>query len=222
MKARHKEAVAIGIRNTQRYLALPYLDVYVATSMRTREDYVDQHDFIKRVFSAPEIAALKLRYFDPTVSYVDDRISKGIVEMLMLQRATVTIYNAGKEDTLGKDSELAATLAQGKSVIVYVPSDPSMDKRAETFRVGHPLGLQIDLRTGVAHGVTVVRTPKQCAEMLRKVILHEQTFTIRHENGNFLLEDIDTRSVTRIVSDDLFLTHAFWTYFHRSGLATTR
>ena len=39
----------------------------------------------------------------------------------MLKRAHCAIYMAGESDTLGKDSELAATLAQGKPVIVYVP-----------------------------------------------------------------------------------------------------
>jgi hypothetical protein len=170
---------------------------------------------------------LKLRYFDPTLSYVDDRISKGLVEMLMLRRASVTIYNASAEDTLGKDSELAATLAQGKAVIVYVPSDPEiarlpkvskadLDRRADTFRVGHPLGLQINNRTGVAHGVIVVRSPGQCAQMLRKVMLRERTFEIRHFEGNFLLEETETKSILRVVSDDPFLTHTFWTYFRHA------
>jgi hypothetical protein len=224
LKQRQGNAVAAGKRNTHRYLTLPYLDVYVATSMRKHDDFVSQHQFIKRVFNDPVVIPLKLRYFDPTLSYVDDRISKGLVEMLMLQRATVTIYNAAAEDTLGKDSELAATLAQGKAVIVYVPSEPKivtledgrkidMDKRANSFRVDHPLGLQINLQTGVAHGIIVVRTPEQCAQMLRKVILRERTFTIKHEDGNFLLEETETKSILRVVSDDPFLTHAFWTYF---------
>lgn len=213
LKKRQEEAVVKGKRNTHRYLTLPYLDVYVATSMRTHGDYIAQHEFIKSVFDDPQVAPLKLRYFDPTLSFVDDRISKGLVEMLMLQRAKVTIYNAGAEDTLGKDSELAATLAQGKAVIVYVPSDSNLDKRANTFRVDHPLGLQINIRTGVAHGIIVVRTPQQCAQMLRKVMLHERTFTILHQDGNFLLEETETKSILRVVSDDPFLTHAFWTYF---------
>ena len=140
----------------------------------------------------------------------------------MLDISKLTAY------TLGKDSELAATLAQGKAVIVYVPSDSktvtlqdgrivNLDKRADTFRGVHPLGLQIDIRTGVAHGIIVVRTPKQCAQMLRKVILRERDFTIRHEEGNFLLEESVTKSIVRVASDDPFLTHTFWTYFrHRT------
>jgi hypothetical protein len=213
LRSRRKTAVDIGLRNTHRYLTLPYLDVYVATSMRTEEDFKNQHDFIQKVFTNPAVKDLRLRYFDPTLSYADDRLTKGLIEMLMLRRSRVTIYTASKDDTLGKDSELAATLAQGKAVIAYVP--PGLDQKAETLRVDHPLGLQIDINTGVAHGIIVVRSPEHCAKMLRKVLLRERTFTIRHENGNFLLEETETHSVLRVVSDDPYLTHAFWTFFHQ-------
>lgn len=64
----------------------------------------------------------KIGFFDPTQSYHDDRIVKGIVEGLMLKRAACTLYLVQETDTLGKDSELATTLAQGKPVIAYVPN----------------------------------------------------------------------------------------------------
>lgn len=217
LRSRQQKAIEIGLRNTHRYLTLPHLDVYVATSMRTQEDYENQHAFIRSVFTNPAVKDLKLRYFDPTVSYADDRITKGLVEMLMLRRARVTIYTASKDDTLGKDSELAATLAQGKAVVAYVP--PGLDRKAELLRVDHPLGLQIDIKTGVAHGIIVVRSPEQCAQMLRKVLLRELAFSIRHEKGNFLLEETETHSVVRVVSDDPYLTHAFWTFFHHHETA---
>jgi hypothetical protein len=51
----------------------------------------------------------------PTQAYCSDRIDKGIAEALMLKRAQCTIYLAQESDTLGKDSELASTLAQGKN-----------------------------------------------------------------------------------------------------------
>ena len=184
--------------------------------MRTQQDYENQHNFVQKVFSDPAVKDLRLRYFDPTISYADDRITKGLVEMLMLRRASVTIYTASREDTLGKDSELAATLAQGKAVIAYVP--PDLDSKAELLRVDHPLGLQIAINTGVAHGIIIVRSPEHCAKMLRKVLLRERTFTIRHEKGNFLLEETETRSVLRVVSDDPYLTHAFWTFFRQYDL----
>jgi hypothetical protein len=189
------------------------MDVYVATSMRDDADFLEQRKFIKEVFENPSVAPLKLRYFDPTLSYVDDRIRKGLIESLMLQRAAVTIYNAGAQDTMGKDSELAATLAQGKPVIVYVAETQSLDRRAETFRVSHPLGLQIDHDTGVAHGIVVVRKPEDCATMLRAILIKDLDVAIRHEGGNHLLEESRTGSVLRVVSDDPLLTHAFWTYF---------
>jgi hypothetical protein len=213
LRARQDKAVETGLRNTHRYLTLPYLDVYVATSMRKQEDFENQHHFIQQVFADPQVQDLRLRFFDPTLSYADDRITKGLIEMLMLRRASVTIYTASREDTLGKDSELAATLAQGKAVIAYVPQ--GLDYNAELLRVDHPLGLQIDVNTGVAHGIIVVRSPADCAKMLRKVLLRERTFVIRHEKGNFLLEETETKSILRVVSDDPYLTHAFWTFFHQ-------
>jgi len=39
----------------------------------------------------------------------------------MLKRAKCTVYSVQDTDTLGKDSELASTLAQGKTVIAFVP-----------------------------------------------------------------------------------------------------
>ena len=222
MQASRLAAVQIGERNTRRYLSLPYLDVYVATSMRSRDDFISQHRFICEVFGHPGIKPLRLRYFDPTLSYVDDRVTKGLIEALMLRRARVTIYNAGEEDTLGKDSELAATLAQGKPVIVYVPvgrdeaEKDKLNEREKIFLVDHPLGLQIDVTSGVAHGIIVVRSAPQCALLLREVLLNQLELKIAHEGGNYRLCEAETGSVIRVVSDDAFLTHAFWTYFHET------
>lgn len=184
--------------------------------MRSDADFVEQHRFVKEMFDDPEVAPLRLRYFDPTLSWVKSRITKGLVESLMLRRAKVTIYNAGEGESLGKDSELAATLAQGKPVIVYVREGAAYDSRAETYRATHPLGLQIALNTGVAHGIIVVRTAAQCARLLRRVLLHELPLEVRHEEGNYQLVEQETQSVLRVVSDDPLLTHSFWAFFKAS------
>jgi hypothetical protein len=110
-----------GGLNTSHYLALDYMDVYVATSMRERWEFEDVHITASDIFSQQVLEKLKLRYFDPTQSFLDNRIDKGLVEALMLKRARCTIYMAQETDTFGKDSELATTLAQGKPVIVFVP-----------------------------------------------------------------------------------------------------
>lgn len=108
--------------NTDIYLTWEYMDVYIATSMRNKWEFEETYDFINEVFNDPSLKQLNLRCFDPTQSYCENRIDKGLIEGLMLKRSLCTIYMAQEVDTMGKDSELAATLAQGKPVIAYVPN----------------------------------------------------------------------------------------------------
>jgi transcriptional regulator with XRE-family HTH domain len=115
------EAQDSAMKNLASYLSSDFLDVYVATSMRSDADFVSVNAFVKSLFHHPDVRPLKLRYFNPTQSWIDDRIAKGLVEALMLRRASVTIYMAQKSDTFGKDSEASVALGQGKPVIVYVP-----------------------------------------------------------------------------------------------------
>lgn len=110
-----------ALQNTDVYLTWDCMDVYVATSMRNEWEFQETHDFISDVFESEEIRPLNLRCFDPTQSQCKGRLDKGIMEGLMLKRASCTIYLAQESDTMGKDSELASTLAQHKPVIVYIP-----------------------------------------------------------------------------------------------------
>ena len=119
--ARIEETQEKGLSNLAAYLSEPHMDVYVATSMRERADFVSVNAFVQTVFSHPEIAHLNLRYFNPTQSWISDRVAKGLVEALMLRRAELTVYMAQKGDTFGKDSEASVALGQGKPVVVYVP-----------------------------------------------------------------------------------------------------
>jgi hypothetical protein len=112
-----------AIANTLAYLAANHIDVYVATSMRERWEFEAAAELIRTVFDATRLKdELALTHFDPTLSYTVDRIDKGLIEGLMLRRARCTLYMAQEFDTLGKDSELAATLAMGRTVIAYVPA----------------------------------------------------------------------------------------------------
>lgn len=126
---RHYEDVrARGKVNHDIYLDFDYMDVYVATSMRERLDFWNVSRFVSELQNNDVVNSLNLRFFDPTQAYCRDRIDKGLVEGLMLKRAACTIYLVGESETLGKDSELAATLAQGKTVIAYVPAFDSFEK----------------------------------------------------------------------------------------------
>lgn len=277
----------VGIRNNETYLISDIMDVYIATSMRERHEYVIINDFIREVFSCPEIKELNLRYFNPTQAYCVNRVDKGLTEALMLKRADCTIYLAQESDTLGKDSELATTLAQGKPVIVYVPEgnpddvnklidisssmyesksrkdiilhllcifEPKLiwdikekelrsaidsvefdeqtlyeklcgivkekyNKRASGLKEKHPLGIQIDLSSGVGNGVIVARTPSQCATLLRRIILNELDYILEPPmpeiNKDFIyLRESTTHSVYRVMTNNPLLTNTFWNFYN--------
>src|SRR5438128_11434244 len=122
------------------------LDVYVATSMRNRQDFRDMATTCDAIFSEPKLKDLNLRYFDPTLSAAAGHEDKGLIECLMVKCAKVLVYCAGGSDTWGKDAEAAMALSLGKPVIFYC--DASV--RSRIFRDIHPLSRLIDFDTGVA------------------------------------------------------------------------
>lgn len=226
-----------GKDNQLQYLRnIESIDVYVATSMRDDQQYIEMAEFVRQVFSDPEVAPLNLRFFDPTLCYCDSRLDKGIIECLLVRTAKVTIYCAQEEDTFGKDSELSATLCQGKPAIVYVPIGKQdrmipklvdgeikqvseaevFNKRANTFKEFHPLGLQIGLDDGVARGVIVVRDAKQCATALRKILTNALEVTVTSEQHGIVLREKDTQSVLRVMTGWGELASAFWNNFFAS------
>ena len=307
-----KEVEGKALQNTDIYLTWDYMDVYIATSMRHKWEFEETFDFINEVFAKENIKDLKLRYFDPTQSQCKNRIDKGLIEGLMLKRAHCTIYMAQEVDTMGKDSELAATLAQRKPVIAYVPhidinnhekkiskypldffkqrililradgmfddehckkelnkydsnyeetiknfideldnyysyqpftlwkvkenkfknESPlfhkickilaitehySYEKRASTLKNGHPLSIQVDLSSGVANGVLVVRSHQQCADLLYRILTNSMNFKIKHigkeGGGVYILEEEISGCPFRVVTDYEKLTNSFWNFY---------
>lgn len=274
----------LGRKNHDAYLVSDHIDVYIATSMRERFEFLTVNSFVEKLFQYGSLKHLKLRYFDPTQAYCEDRIDKGLVEGLMIKRARCTIYHIQESDTFGKDSELAATLAQGKPVIAYIPeipefetfkqntlnqikqqgysdqdvhtvllkrlqryypegawelqdirdwieekSEPDVDKivkllhekvtalynkRAETLKNTHPLGLQVNLSTGVANGVLVVRSTQDCARLLKSILLNQMKFEIEETENNFIiLRERISQCIYRVASGDDFLIKAFWNFY---------
>lgn len=146
-----QETETDGAKNTDIYLTWDHMDIYFATSMRNSWEYEELFDFVSKLMNQPieklpeklkdrsnelqgkTLEELKARYFDPTQSYDKNRINKGLIESLMLKRAACTVYSVQDTDTLGKDSELAATLAQGKPVIAYAPTINVEDKTSRYF-----------------------------------------------------------------------------------------
>lgn len=283
-ESKRKEVVDAGASNHHAYLASDHIDVYVATSMRERHEYLQISELGRSIFGHPSIRDLKLRWFDPTQAYCEDRIDKGLAEALMLKRAKCTLYLAQETDTLGKDSELASTLAQGKPVIAFLPvvdegyverlllslraiypsasdvdlllqqlqifdaraawanaslrrwiDDPvsapitevtstveatmraHYDKRAKLLREAHPLGIQVNLATGVANGVLVVRTVDECAQLIRSIVTNRLDFYLETKTLGgreyLLLRESISKSIFRVVTGDAMLTNTFWNFY---------
>ncbi len=303
--ARLQKVQAIAARNQDVYLTWDHMDVYFATSMRKAWEFADLYDFISRLMSRPAIRDLRVRYFDPTQSYTGNRVDKGLVESLMLKRAKCTVYSVQDTDTLGKDSELAATLAQGKPVIAYVPSKSESDRvtellqeapqtvlerlrfalnaderfmadlsaedrtfvaefraltdfahtvvfrsvperqaveafrsqhstemerlcrliassekriydsRANTLKRFHPLGIQVNLATGVANGVMVVRSLDECAALLRSVLTDTMEFDVVEEGSMWYLRERISGSYFRVVTKNTKINNCFWNFYLR-------
>jgi hypothetical protein len=160
-----KNVEATALNNTDVYLTWDYMDVYIATSMRNQWEFEDTAEVVEELFRAPRVRTLNIRYFDPTQSLCKYRIDKGLVEALMLKRARCTVYMVQESDTMGKDSELASTLAQGKPVIAYVPKI-EVSKHAEKLRV-YPLEF-FKIRFQVLQVEGIFDDPK-CREELGKL-----------------------------------------------------
>jgi hypothetical protein len=273
--------------------------------MRKPWEFTDLYDFVNGLMKSPVLSGLPISYFDPTQSYTKERVDKGLVESLMLKRARCTVYSVQDTDTLGKDSELAATLAQGKPVIAYVPlvsepkrteellrNDPAAlldrlrfvlyaderflseltpedvrfveefralneftrtlcfrsiqdanqvdefrkkyenelrrlagiiaasekriyDSRSDTLKSFHPLGLQVNLNTGVANGVLVVRTIDDCAKLLKRVLTNSMEFDVEDEKAHWSLKERISGSIFRVVTKNVKVNNCFWNFYLR-------
>lgn len=289
LEEKRKKIVELGKKNDIAYLASDHLDVYVATSMRKPHEFAMVNRFVESISKNKSLKDLKLRIFNPTLAYCNNRIDKGLSEALMLKRAKCTIYLAQESETFGKDSELASTLAQGKVVIAYVPIgnkdyvdnllltlanfneeadmkdliieqmkifkpelawedelvqkyfhdkrnvsindleeklytivEEYYDGRASGLKEKHPLGIQVNLRSGVANGVIVARKIEDCVLLIRDIMQNTLQFVVDRNptdrKGNVLenyiyLKETRTDSIYRVKSGHDLLTTSFWNFY---------
>ncbi len=90
----------IALKNTETYLSMVNdLDVYVATSMRERSDFLKMAAFCEHIFSDSSLSDFSLRYFDPTLSAAAHHEDKGLIECLMVRRAKALVLYAGSSIT---------------------------------------------------------------------------------------------------------------------------
>lgn len=201
-----------AMKNTRLYLSMVGdLDAYVATSMRTRQDFRGMASTCETIFNDERLRDLHLRYFDPTLSAASGHEDKGLIECLMVKCAKVLVLCAGERDSFGKDAEAAMALSLGKPVIIYC----SEEQRRRFFRDVHPLSRLIDFSTGVAVGAMVTDSPGEVAELLRRIFLNEMEYELEQPKNNYLrLKEKLTGSVVRLQTSDQMLSETFWNHYH--------
>jgi hypothetical protein len=206
------EARKAALANTKLYLSMANdLDVYVATSMRTRQQFRDMAQTCEAIFSHPAVKHLHLRYFDPTLS-AQGHEDKGLIECLMVKCAKALVYAAGDRDSFGKDAEAAMALSLGKPVIFLCDEAD----RQRFFREVHPLSRLIDFQTGVAVGVMATSSVEDVAMLLRRIFENEMEYEIEQPKpGYFRLKERMTGSTVRLQTNDRLLRETFDNCYHR-------
>lgn len=190
------------------------LDVYVATSMRTRDDFRAMAKDCEEIFSNRCLQDLSLRYFDPTLSAASGHEDKGLIECLMVKCAKALVYCAVDRESYGKDAEAAMALSLGKPVIFYC----SESRRSRFYRDVHPLSRLIHFETGVAVGAIVTHQLHEVSELLSRIFENKMEYYLDHDfnrkQGYIRLKERLTGSIVRLQTNDRMLTETFWNHYH--------
>lgn len=213
-----QKARSDAIENTRIYLSsCNDLDVYVATSMRSRQDFRDMAATCEKIFNSPILAEYNLRYFDPTLSAAQHHEDKGLLECLMVRTAKVLIYFAQHKESLGKVSEYAMALSLGKPVIVLCPDDVKGRERYQFYRDAHPLLRLVEFESGIVNGAMVTYQVDDAVELLHRLFSNSMEYDLSRKSSTdayYILRERLTGSTMRIVTDDKLLTETFWNNWH--------
>lgn len=202
-----------ALGNTRHYLSmLGDLDVYVATSMRSREDFRNMADICERIFTDARLKGMNLRYFDPTLSAAGGHEDKGLIECLMVKCAKMLVYSAGEKESWGKDAEAAMALSLGKPVIFYC----DQDKRRRFYRDVHPLSRLIEFETGIAVGAMVTDSLDDISTLIQRIFENQMVYHLeKSPSGTLRLKEKLTDSVVRLQTSDQLLSETFWNHYHK-------
>lgn len=201
-----------ALLNTRLYLSLvSELDVYVATSMRSRQDFRSMANACEQIFGHEKVMPLHLRYFDPTLSAAGGHEDKGLIECLMVKCAKALVYCAGEKESYGKDAEAAMALSLGKPVIFYC----DQEQRSSFYRDVHPLSRLIQFETGVAVGAMVTDSLAEVSELLYRWFENKMEYVLERPKPGYLrLRESLTNSVVRVQTSDELLSATFWNHYN--------
>jgi len=213
-----KSARRKALLNTKLYLSIINdLDIYIATSMRIREDFREVATMSERIFKSDKLSNLNLRFFDPTLSAANHHEDKGLIECLMVKKSKALLYFAQHKESLGKVSEYAMALSLGKPVIIICPEDKRGKELHDFYLNKHPLLRLVEFNSGVVNGSIITNSIDIVIELIYRLFNNEMEFKIEKKENReayYLLKEILTGSTYRIITDDRMLTEAFWNYYN--------
>ena len=214
-----ENARKVALQNTRTYLSICNdLDVYVATSMRTRDDFREMAQMCELIFNDERLEHYNLRYFDPTLSAANYHEDKGIIECLMVKTTKVLLYFAQHKESLGKVSEYAMALSLGKPVIILCPDDARGTEIYQFYRDQHPLIRLIEFSTGIVNGAIVTQKPEDVIILLERLFSNRMEYNLDRKSDTisyYLLKERLTQSTIRVVTDDQLLLGTFWNNYHQ-------
>jgi len=164
------------------------------------------------IFDDPEIEEI-LKKYDPNY----EEIIQKFLDALNIYRQKQPISLWTEKDNIFKKehkdfSKICNILAKLESY--------NFDNRAILLKERHPLSMQVDLESGVANGVLVVRTQRECANLLFRILTNQLKFIIEHKeyknevlnkmDGCTILKEEISDSPFRVVTDHEKLTNSFW------------
>ncbi len=208
-----------ALENTRIYLSFcSDLDVYVATSMRSRQDFREMGETCERIFRSDVLSRdYHVRYFDPTLSAATHHEDKGIVECLMVKTAKVLLYFAQHKESFGKVSECAMALSLGKPVIILCPDDQRGLELYHFYHDAHPLTRLVQFTTGIVNGAMITHSVEEATTLLERILSNRMEYDLAQKAGSdayYLLKERLTGSTVRVVTDDRLLTETFWNNWH--------
>lgn len=213
-----QDARKAALENTRIYLSMcSDLDVYVATSMRNRQDFREMAETCEAIFRAPELRKYNIRYFDPTLSAAGYHEDKGIIECLMVKTTKVLLYFSQHKESLGKISEYAMAVTLGKPVIVLCPDDERGQELYRFYRDAHPLMRLVEFETGIVNGAMVTHKIADVVMLLERIFSNQMEYDLSLKPGTdayYLLKERLTGTTVRVITDDRLLTETFWNNWH--------
>ena len=180
---RYTAARKSAMENTKLYLSMAKdLDAYIATSMRTKDDFLMMSAFCDNIFRNDKLTPLRLRYFDPTLSATSSHEDKGLIECLMVKQAKMLIY-----------SPTAKRYGFFRNVHPL--------SRLVCFNTGVANGAIVcESEEQVVEMVFRIMNNKMEYELEQK----------KESSGYYLLKERITGSVVRIQTNESYLNNVFW------------